>query len=954
MRTAILALGLVWALASGQVWSGEVPGDVRLPGRLETNDQETGEDTGKEKGVLQGVVSDKGNGETLPFAAVQIEGTAQGVVTGMDGSYTMNLDPGTYKIKVSFTSYKDYVAEVRIVPGQSTHLDVALESFATELEEVKVTAKRLRHTDAAVVSTMKQADVVATGASSQLISRSQSKDAAEVVSKLPGVSVEEGGMVNVRGLNVRYNTVLLNGITAPGTENDSRAFALDVIAGNAIDHLMLYKTASAEFPADFSGGLVSIVTKSMPSEDGLSFSYSIGVNTQSIGKDFVHYHGNGADAVGFGGASRQLPSAFPGDISQASNAEKAAYARMLDNDWSTGTRTSLPSQSFSMQWDKTALLGKDKDIKLGSLFALNYGYENEVRDRFENSRFGVFDLLNEQPTYLNSYTDEDYATKVKLNAIGNIGLQFKDGSRFEFKNIFSQNAKDKTALREGIDYNNDYHIREQEYVYTQRSLYVGQLLFTHEPAKGHKLDYRLSYGFTNRQEPDRRLVTFRQQTDPSMPHYEEYRATDVNRFYQDMNEHLVSGGLDYKGLLVDKNLKLELMSGFAAQYKNRAFDGRKFIYTSGFPSTLPSDFLFQDLNEIFQPENLRADGYFIDENTRRSDAYTATSFIPAVYLAVKLQLGGWQMNVGARAEYERTILDGYTSDGSMPVRVNRNELNVFPSFNTSYHINEQHVIRAAYAYTINRPELREIAPYVYYDFDQFADYTGNTDLRNAKIQNVDLRYEFYPDAKDVIAVGGFYKHFRDPIEVSYIRSSGGGAIYTFKNADYAYSAGVELEVRKSLDFMKLKNFSLVVNAAWIQSQVRFRDEDFDRDRAMQGQSPYIVNAGLYYENKGWVLSLMYNRFGRRILAVGEVFQNPDEDIPDIYEMPRNDLSFGLKKSIGKHWEIKFLASNLLNQDYVECQFAHYSDADGAGHTVRQIPRSYKLGMEFQIGVTFKM
>ena len=128
----------------------------------------------------------------------------------------------------------------------------------------------------------------------------------------------------------------------------------------------------------------------------------------------------------------------------------------------------------------------------------------------------------------------------------------------------------------------------------------------------------------------------------------------------------------------------------------------------------------------------------------------------------------------------------------------------------------------------------------------------------------------------------------------------------------------------------------------------------DRDRAMQGQSPYIVNAGLYYENKGWVLSLMYNRFGRRILAVGEVFQNPDEDIPDIYEMPRNDLSFGLKKSIGKHWEIKFLASNLLNQDYVECQFAHYSDADGAGHTVRQIPRSYKLGMEFQIGVTFKM
>ena len=948
-RKQVLVMSLAF-LAS--LWVEAAQGD-----RLYSTERENAviEDENLKKGVLEGLVTDKSSGEPLPFAAVQIDGTALGAVTGLDGLYTFNLAPGTYSIKVSFTSYETrIIPNVRIVAGQSTHLDVAMASVATELKEVKVTARRVRHTDAAVLSTMKQADVVATGASSQLISRSQSKDAAEVVSKLPGVSVEEGGMVNVRGLNVRYNTVLLNGTTAPGTENDSRAFALDVIAGNAIDHLMLYKTASAEFPADFSGGLVSIVTKSMPAEDALSFSYNIGVNTASIGKDFVHYHGNGADAVGFGGASRHLPAGFPSDISQASNAEKAEYARQLDNDWATSTRTSLPSQGFSMQWDKSAMVGKDKDVKFGSLFALNYGYENTVREAFENNRFGVFDLINEQPRYLNAYTDEDYGTKVKLNALGNIGFQFEDGSRFEFKNLFSQNAQDKTAFRQGIDYNNDYHIREQEYIYTQRSLYLGQLLYTHEPAKGHKLDYRLTYGFTNRQEPDRRLVTFRQQTDPSMPNYEMYKATDVNRFYQDMDEHLVAGGIDYKGLLVDKAVKMELLAGAAAQYKNRAFDGRKFLYTAGFPSTLPSDFLFGDLNEIFQPENLRPDGYFIDENTRKSDAYTATTFIPAAYVSFKVQVGGWHLAAGARAEYERTVLNGYTADGSMPVQVNRSELNVFPSFNGSYHFNEKHIVRAAYAYTINRPELREIAPYVYYDFDQFADYTGNTDLKNAKIQNVDLRYEFYPSPKELISVGAFYKHFRDPIEVSYIRSSGGNAIYTFKNADFAYTTGVELELRKNLDFMKLKNFSLVVNAAWIYSQVRFRDEDFDRDRAMQGQSPYLVNAGLFYENKGWVLSLMYGRYGRRILAVGEVFQNPDEDIPDIYEMPRNDLSFGLKKSIGKHWEIKFLASNLLNQDYTECQFAHYTDSEGVGHTVTQTPRSYKLGVEFQLGVTFKL
>lgn len=922
----------------------------------ESSLRETGMETVADNpGVVEGIVADVRSGESLPFATVQIEGTSQGAVADFEGRYSFRLNPGTYTFKVSFTSYESKVIpDVRVVAGQVTHLDVHLESGMTDLKEVKVTARRLQHTDAAVLSTMKQADVVATGASSQLISRSQSKDAADVVARLSGVSMMNGGMMNVRGLGVRYNSVLLNGTTAPGTENDSRAFALDVVAGNAIDHLMLYKTPSAEFPADFSGGLVSIITKAMPLENGLQASYSIGVNTASIGKDFVHYQGYPADAVGFGASSRQLPAAFPQDITTATNEEKAGYSKLLDNDWSVSSRTALPSQGFSFQWDKVSEIGKEKKTGFGSLLAFNYGYEDQVRDKYENSRYGIFDQINEKPTYLNRYDDEDYTTEVKLNALANFGFRFSDGSRFEFKNLFSQNAHDKTAFREGVDYNNEYHIREQEYVYTQRTLYLGQLLYSHAPADRHKIDYRLSYGLTKRQEPDRRLVTFRQQVDPSQPHYGEYKATDVNRFYQDMGENMLSAGIDYTGKVSDGSFKLDLLSGLAAQYKYRDFDGRKFVYTSGFPSDLPPDFLYQDLNQIFQESNLTANGYFIDENTRKSDAYTAMTLVPAAYILAKMRIAGWQISVGARVEFEKTVLDGYSADGSLPVRVDRNEWNVFPSFNATYNFNEKHLIRAAYAYTVNRPELREIAPYVYYDFDHFADYTGNPDLKNGKIQNVDLRYEFYPSSGEILSVGGFYKYFVDPIELSYIRSSGGSAIYTFKNADFAYCYGVEMEIRKNLDFMRMKDFSIVLNAAWIMSQVRFRDEDFDRDRAMQGQAPFLVNAGLYYENKGWTLSLMYNVNGKRILAVGEVFQNPEEDIPDIYEMPRHDLSFGLRKKIGKHWEIKFRAGNLLNQSYRECQFARFTADDGSTQTVEQTPRAYKLGMDFQLGLTFRM
>ena len=907
------------------------------------------------RGIVRGVVSDAASGEPLPFAAVQITGTSQGTVADFDGSYSFELEPGLYDFTVSFTSYKSMrFSDVRVAAGQETHLDARLESSMTDLKEVKITAKRVRNTDAAVVSTMKQADVVATGASAQLISRAQSKDAAEVVSRLPGVSMLEGGMMNVRGLGVRYNSVVLNGTTAPGTENDSRAFSLDVIAGNAIDHLMLYKTASAEFPADFSGGMVSIITKGMPQEDGLQVSYSIGVNTASIGKDFQHYRGHAADAAGFGAYSRRLPAGMPSDIATLDNSRKAEYSREMDNDWSVRSRKALPSQSFSFQWDKTCPVGKEKNTVFGSLLALNYGYEEQVRDKFENSRFGIFDRINEKPTYLNQYTDEDYATKVKLNALANFGLAFSDGSRLEFKNIFSQNAQNRSAFRQGVDYNNEYHIREQEYVYTQRTLYVGQLLYAHAPAEGHKLDYRLSYALTNRQEPDRRLVTFRQQVEPGLPYYGQYKASDVNRFYQAMSENMASAGIDYKGRLSGGKFRVDFLSGLSVHYRFRDFSGRRFVYTSGFPSRLPADFLYQDLNAIFSEENLSADGYFMDEDTRKSDAYAAMSFIPAAYAAVKMRFAGFQANAGVRAEFEKTVLDGYSADGAFPVRVDRGEFNLFPSLNLSYSFHEKHLLRAAYAYTVNRPELREIAPYVYYDFDHFADYTGNPDLRNGKIQNADLRYEFYPSSGEIVSVGAFYKYFVDPIEVSYIRSSGGSAIYTFKNADFAYSYGVEVEIRKSLDFMKMKDFSVVLNAAWIASQVRFSDADFDRDRAMQGQSPFLVNAGLFYEKKGWTLSLLYQVNGKRILAVGEVFQNPEEDIPDIYEMPRHELAFGLRKAIGEHWEIKFLAGNLLDQPYRECQFAKFTANDGSTHTVQQTPRSFKLGMDFQIGVSYKM
>lgn len=187
-------------------------------------------------------------------------------------------------------------------------------------------------------------------------------------------------------------------------------------------------------------------------------------------------------------------------------------------------------------------------------------------------------------------------------------------------------------------------------------------------------------------------------------------------------------------------------------------------------------------------------------------------------------------------------MDGYSSDGTTPVHLDNKTTDFFPSVNVAYNLSQKHLVRAAYGRSVNRPEFREVVPYVYFNFERDANIVGNTELKNAYADNIDLRYEFYPAAGEMITIGGFYKHFKDPIEETY-NEAGSGLQYTYHNAKNAETFGVELDVKKNLDFIGLRGLSFVCNAAYIYSRVRFEEGAPERDRPLAGQSPYLVNAG---------------------------------------------------------------------------------------------------------------
>ena len=360
-----------------------------------------------------------------------------------------------------------------------------------------------------------------------------------------------------------------------------------------------------------------------------------------------------------------------------------------------------------------------------------------------------------------------------------------------------------------------------------------------------------------------------------------------------------------------------------------------------------------DYSGLFADENISADRIYMRESTNKSDSYTSDNLLGAAYVSAKLNWGErLNANVGVRMEYYRLKLDGYESDGIKPVHLDQDATDFFPSVNIAYNLSEKHQLRVAYSRSVNRAEFREIVPYVYYDFALDANITGNVDLKNAYANNVDLRYEFYPAAGETVTIGGFFKRFNDPIEQTYMEA-GSGLQYTYHNADHATAFGVEVDIKKNLDFMGLNGLSLVFNGAYIHSKVYFAEGSFERDRAMQGQSPYLINTGLFYQhdNAGISASLLYNRIGKRIETVGVPKQNPNDDIPDIYEMPRNSLDLSFSKKVGKYVEIKGGIKDLLNSRIEHKQFLTLTEESGTRREVEQLIRSYRPGVNINIGVS---
>ena len=937
-----------------------------------------------QNGTIKGTITDSKTRESLIGTTILIQGTTRGTTSDLDGNFIItNVDQGTYNLVVSFISYKSKVLRVEVKNGSVTEMNVSLDPSTLDIGEVKVVGHKRTDTEMSLISSLKSSDLVISGISSQQIERSQDKDASEVIRRMPGVSIREGKFVIVRGLTERYNTVWLNNASTPSSEADVRSFSFDAVPSGLIDNILIYKTPSPELPADFAGAAVNIQTRTLVDKNNLSISVGSGGVQGTVFNDFYRYKGSRTDWLGFDNGTRALPSDFPSttefrrmtDNSTPEDlAEITRLGQSFSSIWTPDKIKAKPDLTFSLVSQHRFTLGK---MTLSNITALNYR-NRFLRENIFRAAYQAYDTVHDKASQSYYYNDQRFTNTVRLSGLMNWMLIFGNNQKLEFRNLFNQLGTTRTTLRDGQNFYGGKYERSYELAYESRLICSSQLGGDFGFLDGRdKLNFTFGYSYANKNQPDIRRIT--STLSPDLPVGSpftlsvNFNATpdQLGRLFLMNHENIWVASANNTFTFSLWGINPELKSGIYIEKKDRLFTARDIGYVianilhfdwtlANLPySDTPFDqSYFAGIQNVFSKENInQTTGLKIDESTNLSDSYSASNHLATGYIGLKLPIvKAINLNGGLRVEKNQQILNGYSLDTGDSIHVDNDHTDVFPSVNLTWNFTKELLFRLAFGRTINRPEFREISPYSFYNFEEKATIYGNPDLKNAYINNYDLRFEWYPSPGEIITLGSFYKAFNNPIE-AHLKDFGTGWNYKYFNAIKADVYGLELDVRKTLadlanqdNFLRyFKDFTLILNGSLIKSKIK-NDDPTERDstRELQGQSPYLINAGIYYENQnnGLMVSVLYNRIGERIAYVG------DTSNPHIYEEPFNSLDMTVKFQPKEFIIISAGVKNLLDDDVVFQQYEKFNKA-GEGIVKRtEINRKYKPGRTISFGLTF--
>lgn len=948
-----------------------------------------------QKGTIRGSVIDNTTGEALIGVSVLIKDTYKGASTDLDGKFSLDFEAGTHTLQVSYISYQTkFIEGVVVKAGEVTVVpDIRLSDATLQLDAAVVSVEATRSSESAIMTMKKKSATMMDGISSSNIKLMGDATAVEAAKRVTGVSIEGGKYVYVRGLGDRYTKVMLNNVDIPGLDPDKNSLQMDIFPTALIDNITVSKNFTADLPADFTGGVVNVVTKDFPEEKIFNVSFGTSFNPRMhFNSDYLSYEGGATDFLGFDDGTRSIPRAalndiIPTPISGASSSEVNEFVNSFNPTLGAERQTSLMDYSASITAGNQFAAGKKdengeraSDRSIGYIASLTYRTEYRY---FDDVFFGeyqrVSDPAENELIYANTLEGEMGEKSTLLGALAGVAYKTQT-SKLRLTAMHLQNGESR-AGQFFIDNSpnavgqSGYFAQSDNLEYNERGMTNLLLQGTHVfPETKWEIDWRVSPTLSTSEDPDIRKTAFTVR--PDQVSFNAGAGGNPSRIWRNLSELNNSSRLDFTKdyTFNDQSAKVK----FGAMHTFRTRDYEILFYDIQFFGLQSWD-IDATANDVLAPENIFPGTsnniyYQSGNNNPNPNAYSSTVNNTAAYVSNEFNpLKSFKLVLGLRAEnfvQRHTGRDQLWSNGDT---INGNNLDnekvldaldFFPSLNVIYAITENQNLRASATRTIARPSFKELSfaqildPVTnrFFNGSLFEYAAWNGQLIETRIQNYDLRWEIFGTLNQLFSVSAFYKLFDSPIEMVRIPEQQTSAEFQPRNVGSAGLIGAEIELRKNLEFLspKLADFSINVNFTYVESYVDMTDVEYNtrltfervgqsipRQRQMAGQAPYVINAGLTYGNfeKGINAGLFYNVKGETLTIVGTGL------IPDVYTDPFHSLNFSFSKSIGEkqNTTIDFRVNNILN-DNIDLFYKSFE-------AERQIFTRMTPGSAFSIGVS---
>lgn len=795
-------------------------------------------------------------------------------------------------------------------------------------------------------------------------------DIGTALQRLPGLSLVGGKYVYVRGLGERYSSTLLNNSGVPSPEPLRKVVPLDIFPTSIIESVLVQKTFSPEYPAEFGGGVIDLRTKAVPDEFIFEAGISGQYNSEATGKTGLSYDGTGSEIFGFGGSRRNIPEEILQDVTLESltEEERAAAGRALPNIWSIDEEPLYPGAGLNF------LVGNRWDVGAESAFGFFAAVDYDVNTR---NRVGVRRIVvtsDAGPVIRSNFAPEVCETgefenvdidgcglrqtnlDIALNGLLSFGYEFDSNHSVSYTGAVLRQSTKRSLIEKGI-FPLEEDIRTRSTIdWIESQVWTNQLSGEHfvnlfgesETFQQTEINWRANISRSDRDVPLRRNTVY--EFDVNLGTDLILARPDSNTtIYNALDEETKEFGIDIVQPAYIADLPVDIIGGFTYADKDRSFGLVR--YNFDIPRGVSRDLRALAPEIIFGPANIGPGQIRLVEIFDASDFYTATFENIQGYLGADVELSAKaRLAFGVRYEDSEQIVDTAERITLEPLRITQLGEFWLPSATFTYEIIENMQVRLAFSQTVNRPDMRELSTARFVDDERNLPVEGNPELRIAEIDNYDARFEWYFGTGESLTVGAFYKKFTNPIEQS-SRAFGEGRLLTYVNGASAELKGVEVEVEKILffqdwfgwDWLGTREMFVKANGSYIDGETRTAEEDLgivtNAVRTFQGQSEWLANLQFGWRDydRGENLAVVLNYTGRRLALIG-VFEAPDE-----FESPPLMLNVAYSKEFevgGSLLEMSLEAENLLGD---EIRFTQ------AG----VITEGYELGRTVSVGLTFK-